>query len=212
MTNTVVLPLQIRNWFVSLAFSASQPFFFCHFLPQLQTAFSIFFAERAGPCLLQLVRSCRVVMTRLYACGMLNKRLVCKHFTTARRASHATVLQKEKWHECTVPKPKPCTYYAMGTATPKKGQNTHERFVRLTCSCQCQALYQHPCGSHVASQPCIEVRNSAWMRTSSWPVDGIPVSTYGTYVSRWLGGKGPGCCDFGGWSNGLENGLNYESS
>lgn len=45
----------------------------------------------------------------------------------------------------------------------------------------------------------IEVQNSAWMRTSSLPVDGIPASTYGTYVSRWLGGKGPGC-SFNRWT------------
>ena len=40
MTNTVVLPLQIQNWFVSLVFSASQPVF-C--LPLFASASNRFF-------------------------------------------------------------------------------------------------------------------------------------------------------------------------
>lgn len=52
----------------------------------------------------------------------------------------------------------------------------------------------------------IEVQNSAWMRMSSLPVDGIPASTYGTYVSRWLRGKGPGCS-----FNPMDNGQHKSS-
>lgn len=81
--------LQIQKWLDSFVFLVFP--LVAQRLPSAGFRLSGF----AGPCLLQRVRSCRVVTTRLYACGMLNKRLVCKHFTTARRASHAPVLQKE---------------------------------------------------------------------------------------------------------------------
>ena len=147
----------------------------------------------AGPCLLQPVRSCRVVTTRPVRLWDVEQKTCVQTFYDS--ASSITC-------PCAAKRNMTCTKVKI--LGPKNGcifdghSNPKPEIKKVLKICAAHMFVSYQALQNIFVDPMwsarghalIEVQNSAWMRTSSLPVDGIPASTYGTYVSRWLRGKG----------------------